>query len=90
MYLAQRGYKTGNVPLVPGLDPPKELLEVDKRRVFGLTVDPGTLLSVRTARARSMRMASSTEYTDPDQVMLDTLDALTKVSDPDRSAANRR
>ena len=26
MYLAQRGYKTGNVPLVPGVDPPKELL----------------------------------------------------------------
>ena len=71
MYLAQRGYKTGNVPLVPGLDPPQELLEVDKRRVFGLTVDPGTLLSVRTARARSMRMASSTDYTDPDQVMLE-------------------
>ena len=37
MYLAQRGFKTGNVPLVPGLDAPKELLEVDKRRVFGLT-----------------------------------------------------
>jgi regulator of PEP synthase PpsR (kinase-PPPase family) len=71
MYLAQRGFKTGNVPLVPGLDPPQELLELDKRRVFGLTVDPGTLLTVRTARARSMRMASSTDYTDPDQVMLE-------------------
>lgn len=71
MYLAQRGYKTGNVPLVPGLDPPKELLEVDKRRVFGLTVDPGTLLSVRTARLRTMRAPSATNYTDPDQVMLE-------------------
>lgn len=71
MYLAQRGYKCGNVPLVPGLDPPKELLEVDKKRVFGLSVDPATLLSVRTARARSMRMSSSTDYTDPDQVMLE-------------------
>lgn len=71
MYLAQRGFKTGNVPLVPGLDPPKELLEIDKRRVFGLTVDPGTLLSVRTARLRSMRAPSSTDYTDPDQVMLE-------------------
>jgi len=71
MYLAQRGYKTGNVPLVPGLDPPTELLEIDKRRVFGLTVDPGTLLSVRTARLRTMRAPSSTDYTDPDQVMLE-------------------
>jgi len=71
MYLAQRGFKTGNVPLVPGLEPPKELLELDKRRVFGLTVDPGTLLSVRTARLRSMRAPSSTDYTDPDQVELE-------------------
>lgn len=71
MYLAQRGYKTGNVPLVPGIDPPKELLELDRRRVFGLTVDPATLLSVRTARMRSMRAPSASTYTDPDQVMLE-------------------
>ena len=71
MYLAQRGFKTGNVPLVPGLDAPKELLELDKRRVFGLTVDPETLLLIRTARMRSMRAPSSTGYTDPDQVELE-------------------
>ncbi len=71
MYLAQRGYKTGNVPLVPGLEPPTELLELDKKRVFGLSVDPGTLLSVRTARMRSMRGSSGSDYTDPDQVMLE-------------------
>ncbi|MEZ4333968.1 MAG: pyruvate, water dikinase regulatory protein [Myxococcota bacterium] len=71
MYLAQRGYKTGNVPLVPGIDPPKELLELDRRRVFGLTVDPATLLTVRTARMRSMRAPSASAYTDPDQVMLE-------------------
>ena len=71
MYLAQRGYKTGNVPLIPGLDPQKELLELDSSRVFGLTVDPGTLLSVRNARLRSMRAPSSTDYTDPDQVILE-------------------
>jgi regulator of PEP synthase PpsR (kinase-PPPase family) len=71
MYLAQRGYKTGNVPLIPGLDPQKELLELEAGRVFGLTVDPATLLSVRTARLRSMRAPSSTDYTDPDQVILE-------------------
>ncbi len=71
MYLAQRGYKTGNVPLIPGLEPQKELLELDAKRVFGLTVDPATLLSVRTARLRSMRAPSSTAYTDPDQVVLE-------------------
>ena len=53
------------------MDPPKELVELDKRRVFGLTVDPATLLSVRTARLRSMRAPSSTDYTNPDQVLLE-------------------
>ena len=71
MYLAQRGFKTGNVPLVPGLEPPKQLFELDHRRVFGLTVDQGTLLSIRNARMRSMRVASSTDYTNPDQVELE-------------------
>ena len=71
MYLAQRGYKTGNVPLIPGLEPQKELLELNSSRVFGLTVDPATLLSVRTARLRSMRAPSATDYTDPDQVLLE-------------------
>jgi regulator of PEP synthase PpsR (kinase-PPPase family) len=71
MYLAQRGYKCGNVPLVPGLEPPQELVELDRRRVFALTVDPGTLLSVRSARMRSMRGPSSSGYTDPDQVELE-------------------
>jgi regulator of PEP synthase PpsR (kinase-PPPase family) len=71
MYLAQRGYKTGNVPLIPGIDPPKALVELNPRHVFGLTVDPATLLSVRTARLRVMKAPSSTSYTDPDQVMLE-------------------
>jgi len=71
MYLAQRGYKTGNVPLVPGLDPPTELLEMSSRQVFGLMIDPSTLLSVRTARLRSMKAPPTMSYTDPDAVMLE-------------------
>ncbi len=57
MYLAQRGYKTGNVPLISELDPPKELLELEPKRVFGLTIPRHFSLSaprgcVRCARRR--------------------------------------
>ena len=52
MYLAQRGYKTGNVPLIPGIPPPRALLEVDPGKVFGLLVDPATLLTVRQGRVQ--------------------------------------
>ena len=68
MYLAQRGYKTGNVPLVPGVDPPKELLELDKRKVFGLLIDPHTLTTIRQARLRAIRASPRTAYTDIEAV----------------------
>jgi regulator of PEP synthase PpsR (kinase-PPPase family) len=64
MYLAQRGYKTGNVPLVAGLDPSQDLCELDRRKVFGLDIDPSTLLTVRQARLKSLRTSPHSKYTD--------------------------
>src|SRR5436189_208464 len=54
MYLAQRGYKTGNVPIVPGIEPPRALLELDPKKVFALTIDPSLLLTIRQARVRAL------------------------------------
>jgi len=68
MYLAQRGYKTGNVPLVRGMDAPRELLELDRHKVFGLVIDPSTLTTIRQARLRAMKAPSSTFYTDSEGV----------------------
>jgi len=69
MYLAQRGYKTGNVPIVPGLEPPRELLEIDPRKVFGLVIDPTSLLTIRQARLLALRTSKSTRYTDAEAVV---------------------
>jgi regulator of PEP synthase PpsR (kinase-PPPase family) len=71
MYLAQRGYKTGNVPLVPGLDPPRALLELDRRKVFALLVDPSTLVSMRKARLRSLGRTPYLSYAEPEAVGLE-------------------
>ena len=68
MYLAQRGYKTGNVPLVPGIDPPRELLDIEPSRVFGLTLDPATLVAIRRARLRSLPSLNRLAYADPETV----------------------
>jgi regulator of PEP synthase PpsR (kinase-PPPase family) len=68
MYLAQRGYKTGNVPLVPGVDPPRELLDLDPRKVFGLVVDESTLLEIRRARVQALRASPYLTYADPEGV----------------------
>ncbi len=71
MYLAQRGYKTGNVPLVPGLDPPPALLEIDPRKVFALDIDSSTLLEVRQSRLRAMGKAPYSAYADAERVLLE-------------------
>lgn len=68
MYLAQRGYKTGNVPLVPGIEPPRPLLELDPGKVFGLLVDPTTLLTIRQGRIRTLGSAPYGSYADPEAI----------------------
>jgi regulator of PEP synthase PpsR (kinase-PPPase family) len=71
MYLAQRGYKAGNVPIVPGVPPPRQLLELDPHKVFGLTIDPETMLTVRQARTRSLGVPYS-DYVDMESVLVET------------------
>jgi hypothetical protein len=68
MYLAQRGYKTGNVPLVPRVEPPKELLDLDPKKVFGLLIDAAELLTIRQARLRVIKASPTSEYTNIDAV----------------------
>jgi hypothetical protein len=68
MYLAQRGFKTGNVPLVPGMAAPAELIDLDSSKVFGLLVDDATLIEIRRSRIRALRASPYTTYADPDGV----------------------
>ena len=55
IYLGYLGYRAANVPVVQGIDPPKELWEVDPRRIVGLTIDAETLAEIREERVRAMR-----------------------------------
>src|SRR5215218_6184782 len=55
MYLAYLGYKTANIPIVKGIEPPNELWEVDRAKVVGLTIDAKALAEIRGERARGMR-----------------------------------
>lgn len=68
MYLAQRGYKTGNVPMIPGMDPPRELVEIDPRKVFALIVEASTLLGIRQERMRALRAPPLLDYAEPEAV----------------------
>ena len=61
-YLAQRGLKVANVPLVLGVDPPEELSQVDDRKVFGLIVQPDMLMRIRQARLSHLGMPHDSSY----------------------------
>ncbi|UCE85309.1 MAG: kinase/pyrophosphorylase [Deltaproteobacteria bacterium] len=69
MYLAQRGFRTANIPLVPGVPPPRALLEMDKRRVFGLTIAPETLVTVRKNRERILRALPYGSYAQREEIV---------------------
>jgi hypothetical protein len=64
VYLAMYGWKVANIPLVHGIDPPKELFEVDPQRVFGLSISSGQLISHRIKRLRSINNTENTNYVD--------------------------
>jgi regulator of PEP synthase PpsR (kinase-PPPase family) len=55
IYLGYLGYKAANVPIVKGIDPPKELWDVEPGRVVGLTIGAETLAEIRVERVRHMR-----------------------------------
>ena len=63
-YIAHRGYRVANVPLVVGIPPPAELEKVDPARVFGLLVDPATLVEIRRTRMKHLGMDPSAGYGD--------------------------
>jgi regulator of PEP synthase PpsR (kinase-PPPase family) len=71
MYLAQRGYKTGNVPLVAGIEAPPILNDIDSNKIFGLMVDHATLVTLRVNRLKVLRASPHTSYTDADTVELE-------------------
>lgn len=68
MYLAHKGYKVANVPLVNGIAPPEELFEIDQSRIVGLLIDPKRLVEIRTSRLINMRQSPRGSYNDYQQV----------------------
>ena len=69
MYLANRGVKAANVPLVPTQDPPEELARLRNPLVVGLTAAPDRLSSIRQTRLGNLAAEHDAEtYTDADAV----------------------
>jgi regulator of PEP synthase PpsR (kinase-PPPase family) len=68
IYLAHRGVRAANVPLVPGRPAPERLLHLKKALVVGLTISPDRLLQIRRNRLLSLKESRESAYIDTDAV----------------------
>ena len=57
IYLGYLGHKVANVPIVKGIEPPKELFEIDPAKIVGLTIEPDRLAEIRAAARPQPRRA---------------------------------
>ena len=65
IYLANRGFKTTNIPLVPNQEIPEDLKSENfKSCVIGLFADPDRLSDIRRNRVALMQENRSSNYTD--------------------------
>ncbi len=68
IYLANRGIKAANVPIVPGCPLPGEVMETTSPLVVGLTKDPRQLVQIRRNRLRMLQRDEESDYIDIDTV----------------------
>lgn len=67
-YLAHRGYKTANVPIVPSIPLPSELFALNNPIVVGLTTSPERLSEIRKNRLLSLNETVETDYVDRERI----------------------
>ena len=69
IYLANRGYKTANIPLVVESPPPDLLFRLEHPLIVGLVTSADRLQQIRRNRLLSLNQAPETDYVDPDAIV---------------------
>jgi len=68
IYLAQRGVRAANVPMVPGAELPPQLFNLKRAIVVGLTVSPDRLIEIRRNRLLSLHEERQSAYIESEAV----------------------
>jgi regulator of PEP synthase PpsR (kinase-PPPase family) len=68
IYLANRGYKTANIPVVVESPPPALLYQLKNPLVVGLTTSADRLIAIRRNRLLSLNQAPETDYVNGEAV----------------------
>lgn len=75
IYLANRGIKTANIPLVPGISLPSQLDGLKRPLVVGLTATPERIVQIRQNRLLSLRADDGIAYVDHEAVASEIVEA---------------
>ena len=75
IYLAHRGIRAANVPLVPGQEDGERLTTLRNPLVIGLTVSPERLVQIRRNRLEGLNASHASAYVDHDSVRDETVKA---------------
>ena len=73
IYLAHRGVRSANVPLVLGAPLPPQLFEVTRPLIVGLLVSPDRLIQIRRNRLLSLNEIRESTYVDTESVREETI-----------------
>lgn len=69
MYLANKNIKVANVPLVPEIPIPKEVFEINPKKIIGLTNTPEKLNSIRMERLKALGLSGNASYANLDRIL---------------------
>ena len=68
MYLANKGYKIANIPLVLEVTIPESVFQHKGLKVFGLTASPNYIANIRKNRAEALGISKSSTYNSLDRI----------------------
>ncbi|MEW5801490.1 MAG: pyruvate, water dikinase regulatory protein [bacterium] len=64
VYLAFRGWKVVNVPIIPGVEPFEILSRIDQKKIVGLTIEAEQLARIRKKRMEKFNLSVKDTYSD--------------------------
>lgn len=68
IYLAQRGIRAANIPIVPGVPLPARLMDLNGPLIVGLIASADRIAQIRRHRLLTLKESRSTDYIDPRRI----------------------
>jgi regulator of PEP synthase PpsR (kinase-PPPase family) len=62
IYLAHKGIKSANLPIIPEIKLPTELFKIPSKRIIGLTMDANQILQIRLERLKAVGLPEGSQY----------------------------